>query len=242
MIEHLLRHATQRCYLPTKLDILYLKSGHSKTGPMRSISDLIIELKAQGINDSSVLNAMEAVPREHFVSQNHQGTALENTALPIECHQTISQPYIVALMTAQLMLHPHPQKILEIGTGSGYQTAILAKLFKQIYTIERIQQLHQSAKTRLEQLAIDNVHYQLADGHLGWPEYAPYDGIIVTACAETVPTALIDQLSPNGGIMVIPVGKQAGVQKLKRIVKQNERLKEDTIEWVAFVPMQSGTS
>lgn len=207
---------------------------------MRSVNDLIIELKAQGINHPAVLKALRKVPRAEFVEPQQKSSAFDNTALPIGCQQTISQPYIVALMTQQLFLHASPTKILEIGTGSGYQTAILAELFQKIYTIERIGQLHHNAKTRLEKMKYHNINYQLSDGHSGWVENAPYHGILVTACAKNIPTLLLEQLDPAGGIMVIPVNTDVGVQKLKLIQKHHDKLTEKTLEWVAFVPMQIG--
>lgn len=207
---------------------------------MRSVNDLIIELKAQGINHPAVLKALAKVPRADFVERQQKSSAFDNTALPIDCQQTISQPYIVALMTQQLLLHPSPSKILEIGTGSGYQTAILAELFQKIYTIERIGQLHQSARTRLDKMKYHNIDYQLADGHSGWLENAPYHGILVTACAKSIPPLLLEQLDPSGGVMVIPVSTEGGVQKLKLIQKHDDKLTEKTLEWVAFVLMQTG--
>ncbi len=204
---------------------------------MNTKKELISELKSQGIHQSQVLQAIAQTPREAFVPKLYQKKALDNTALPIDCHQTISQPYIVALMTQQLFLCPRPKRILEIGTGSGYQAAILAKLFHKIYTVERIPALSIAAQKILNQLNILNIKYRLGDGHQGWPEFAPYDGILVTACTEEVPKALIKQLSPDGGVMVIPVTESNDVQKLLLVQKNGETISHKIIEWVAFVPL-----
>jgi protein-L-isoaspartate(D-aspartate) O-methyltransferase len=160
-------------------------------------------------------------------------------ALPIEKEQTISQPYVVALMTQSLLEHPNPQKILEIGTGSGYQAAILSKVFKHVWTIERIEALYLKAKKTLKSLEYDNVHCKLGDGTYGWIDDAPYDGIIVTAAAATIPTALLDQLNPAGGLMVIPVGRIHEVQQLTFLRRNGDLIEERVIEQVTFVPLIS---
>ncbi len=200
-------------------------------------SSLIQELKDNGITHQGVLDAIKKVPREAFISSDLQYRAYDNTALPIDSKQTISQPYVVALMTQSLFEHPHPQKILEIGTGSGYQAAILATLFKEVWTIERIELLHLKAKKVLTELKFNNVHFKLGDGTLGWPEAAPFDGIIVTAAITAPPSALMEQLSPNGGIMVIPLGAYHQVQKLTIIERNQNVMTQKVVELVSFVPL-----
>lgn len=206
---------------------------------MSDLNHLIGELQHQGITHPKVLNAIRQVPREKFVPPTLQYRAYDNTALPIDCEQTISQPYIVGLMSQALFQHPHPQKILEVGTGSGYQAAILAKLFKQVWTIERIQQLSLHAQKTLKELGITNVSYRCADGAEGWPEEAPFDGIIVTAAAEKIPALLLDQLDPNGGVMIIPVGQSHHVQRLTLIKRNEAHFQENILEQVCFVPLIS---
>lgn len=204
---------------------------------MNTKKELILELKSQGVNQPQVLQAIAKTPREAFVPKLYPKKALDNTALPIDCHQTISQPYIVALMTQQLFLCPQPKRILEIGTGSGYQAAILSQLFDEVFTVERIPALSEKAQKTLKQLNTHNIKYRIDDGHQGWPEFAPYDGILVTACAEEVPEALIKQLSPNGGVMVIPVKENDDMQKLLLVQKNGEQISYKIIEWVAFIPL-----
>jgi len=162
------------------------------------------QIRARGITNPRVLEAMTTVPRERFVRTCDQRDALADRALPIDCGQTISQPYIVAAMTDALDVQP-AHTVLEIGTGSGYQTAVLAFLAKHVYTVERIAELQEAAWRRLEALNIRNVSWRVADGTVGWPEYAPYDRIIVTASAPDVPDSLVAQLA-DGGRLVIPVG------------------------------------
>ncbi len=198
---------------------------------------LLKELKSQGITHPGVLAAIKKVPREKFILSSLRNRAYDNTPLPIECEQTISQPYIVALMTQTLYQHPHPQKILEIGTGSGYQAAILATLFKEVYTIERIKTLSSHAQKALTDLGFENIHFKVADGAKGWKTYAPFDGILVTAASEHVPQALIDQLNPEGGILVIPIGPRFYVQQLTLITRQGEQIKRELLERVSFVPL-----
>ncbi len=200
---------------------------------------LIKELKRYGITDKRVISAITDVTREKFVPSGLKKRAYDNVALPIEKEQTISQPYVVALMTQSLLEHPNPQKILEIGTGSGYQTAILAKVFKHVWTIERIEALYLKAKKTLKSLEYDNVHCKLGDGTYGWIDDAPYDGIIVTAAAATIPTALLDQLNPAGGLMVIPIGRVHEVQQLTLLKRNGDIIEEKVIEQVSFVPLIS---
>lgn len=209
---------------------------------MKQTKALILELKQAGITHPMVLKAMENVPREEFTLPTDRSRAYENVALPISCQQTISQPYIVALMTQALYAHPNPQKILEIGTGSGYQSAILAYLFKDVYTIERIKHLYEGALKTFAANNIRNIHSKWDDGLQGWKEYAPYDAIIVTACAESTPSHLIEQLSPNGGVMVFPIEESHGAQKLILMKKEGEHISKTHLEYVSFVPLLAGKS
>jgi protein-L-isoaspartate(D-aspartate) O-methyltransferase len=162
------------------------------------------QLCARDITDQRVLAVMSEVPRELFVPAGLRLCAYDDRALSIGCEQTISQPYMVAIMTQALRLKPD-HRTLEIGTGSGYQTAILTRMCRRVYTVERLEQLAAEARSRLEQLAIDNVDYLVGDGSLGWTEHAPFDRILVTAGAPAVPQTLVDQLA-DGGLLVLPVG------------------------------------
>lgn len=203
----------------------------------RTRSRLISRLSAMGIEDSRVLAVMEDIPRHLFIDEALSHRAYDDSALPIGLGQTISQPYIVAQMTALLLENNPCDKVLEIGTGSGYQTAILAKLIPQIFTIERLKPLLEQARTRLTRLRYTNVRYRHADGTLGWQEFAPYDGILVAAAPAEIPQALIDQLK-EGGRLVIPVGESE--QHLHVLTKQNGQLVSEKIEAVRFVPLISG--
>ena len=200
-------------------------------------ADRLVEfLVLNGIQSTEVLEAIRAIPRERFVSQAMMHQAYDNNALPIGQGQTISQPYIVAKMTEVLELN-HSSKVLEVGTGSGYQTAVLAQLVEHVFSVERIKSLQWEAKRRLKQLDIYNVSTKHSDGWLGWAAKAPFDAIIVTAAAEQVPPALLDQLN-NGGIMVIPVGTDE--QKLLKITRQGDTFLSEVIELVRFVPLVAG--
>ncbi len=192
-----------------------------------------------GITDTAVLSAIERVPREAFVPPTFRDRAYENIALPISSGQTISQPYIVAYMTQ--MLHPDPRaKVLEIGTGSGYQAAILSKLFRRVYSIERYRSLHLKALEIFEKLKISNITSKLGDGYKGWVEQAPFSHIIVTAAAEDVPAPLVDQLGDNG-TMIIPVGPDQGDQTILRITKDHHgMIAEEELIPVRFVPLVQG--
>ena len=188
-----------------------------------------------------VIDAMRQTPREEFVPADMQPYAYDNGPLPIGQGQTISQPYIVALMTELLQLEKE-HSVLEIGTGSGYQTAILSQLVKQVYTIELVKELGEAAAERLQRLHYHNVVTRIGNGYLGWPEHAPYDGIIVTAAASHIPQALIKQLKP-GGRMVIPVGLPYMHQELMLIEKDKEdNTHVKDILGVAFVPLHEGDS
>jgi protein-L-isoaspartate(D-aspartate) O-methyltransferase len=199
---------------------------------------LIMELRQGGVTDRDVLAAMERVPRDAFVPEFFKDRAWENTALPIGGGQTISQPLIVGLMSQALevkKLH----KVLEIGTGSGYQTAVLAKLCRRVYTIERVKALLAGAEAMFETLHIRNVTAKLDDGSRGWPEQAPFDRIIVTAAAPKVPETLLNQLG-TGGVMIVPVGAAAEDQVLVRIRRDDAGFHHEFLTGVRFVPLVEG--
>ncbi|QGF26119.1 protein-L-isoaspartate(D-aspartate) O-methyltransferase [Pantoea eucalypti] len=202
----------------------------------RRIETLLSQLRQQGIDDENLLKAISEVPRERFIDEAFEHKAWDNVALPIGSGQTISQPYMVARMTALLGLNPH-SRVLEIGTGSGYQTAILAHLVDHVYSVERIKGLQWQAKRRLKQLDLHKVSTRHGDGWEGWPSRGPFDAIIVTAAPPEIPIALIAQLA-EGGIMVLPVGEEQ--QVLKRLRRQGEEVIEEIIEPVRFVPLVQG--
>lgn len=192
------------------------------------------QIEARGVDDPATLAAMRRVPRWEFVPANLRDRAFEDNPLPIGEGQTISQPYIVAYMTAALKLEPD-DKVLEVGTGSGYQAAILSVLAAEVYTIEIIPKLGEEAAARLKRLGYDNVHVRIGDGYLGWPEAAPFDAIIVTCAPDHVPQPLLDQLA-DGGRLVIPVGGRFP-QMLKRFTRHGDTFAEEDLEPVLFVPM-----
>lgn len=192
------------------------------------------QLAKRGITDERVLEAMRQVPRHRFVPEDMWDLAYRDTPLPIGQGQTISQPYIVAYMTQLLHLGPE-DRVLEIGTGSGYQVAILSRLAKQVYTIERIGDLARQAAKVLKELGYDNVHLRIGDGGYGWPEAAPFDAIMVTAAAPEIPQPLIAQLA-DGGRMVIPIGP-TGYQDLLRLRRRGEDIQRENMVPVAFVPL-----
>ena len=194
------------------------------------------QIRGRGVKDPRVLRAMETVPRHRFVPRGSVNQAYDDHPLFIGHGQTISQPYIVALMTEVLELEP-TDRVLEIGTGSGYQAAVLAELVDSVYTIEIVEELGLEATERLKTLGYDNVDVRIGDGYKGWPEEAPFDAVIVTAAPETVPQALIDQLA-DGGRMVLPVG--VGIQELLLIEKKEGKVVERHIISVRFVPMVHG--
>jgi len=187
------------------------------------------------ITDRDVLAAIEAVPRDEFVPPEHRHQAYGDHPLPIGYGQTISQPYIVALMT-QLLRLKRDHKVLEVGTGSGYQAAILSQLCDSVYSVEIIEELAVEARERLKRLGFQSVHVKQGDGYYGWEEHAPYDAIIVTAAADEVPSPLIEQLR-DGGRMVIPVGPAGGLQTLKLIEKRGEEIVSRNVTGVLFVPL-----
>lgn len=201
----------------------------------RTRERLIQRLRAEGIRDEEVLNAIREVPRHLLIDEALASRAYEDTALPIGFGQTISQPYIVARMTEVLRAGRPLDKVLEVGTGSGYQTAVLARLVKQVYTVERLEPLLKSTRGRLVKLGIRNVQYRLGDGSRGWSEHAPYDAIIVTAAAAALPEPLLDQLRV-GARLVIPVGPDH-VQELLLIQRNETGYARERLERVSFVPL-----
>lgn len=192
------------------------------------------QIKARGITDQSTLKAMVKVPRHLFVPDKYIDDAYDDRPLPIGYGQTISQPYIVAYMT-ELLNVAKGDTVLEIGTGSGYQAAILSEITNQVYTIEIVDELAISAKTRLKNLKYRNVEVRMADGYYGWKEHGPYDGIIVTAASEFIPTALIDQLKDNCN-MIIPIGSPFSVQNLMQVTKKGNKISVKSLIPVQFVP------
>jgi protein-L-isoaspartate(D-aspartate) O-methyltransferase len=199
---------------------------------MRMVED---QIEARGISDPAVLTAMRNVPRHVFVPKDLLDHAYADSPLPIGYGQTISQPYIVALMTEALEMQP-AQKILEIGTGSGYQAAILAEMAAEVYTIEIIPELANQAKDRLTQLGYENIHFLTADGYFGWEEFAPFDRIIVTAAPDHLPQPLANQLA-EGGRMVIPIGPIGFTQTLWLLEKVDGELSASNLGGVMFVPL-----
>ncbi|MGB9698256.1 MAG: protein-L-isoaspartate(D-aspartate) O-methyltransferase [Thermodesulfobacteriota bacterium] len=192
------------------------------------------QLKRRGIRDGRVLEAMSKVPRHTFVPEAHRGAAYEDRPLPIGEGQTISQPYMVAVMTQSLELKGE-ERVLEIGTGSGYQTAILAELAKEVCTIERIPLLLERAQSTLQRLGYENIFFKVGDGTKGWPEKAPFEGIIVTAGAPEIPQTLLAQLA-DGGRLVIPVGPRY-TQTLYKVTRRGKNYKEEDITGCVFVPL-----
>ena len=204
----------------------------------RTRDRLVQRLREQGIANLAVLDRVRNVPRHIFVDEALGSRAYEDTALPIGFGQTISQPYIVARMTEALLEAGVPDNVLEVGTGCGYQTAILAPLVARVYTIERIEPLLARARLRLKELGIRNVRFRHGDGTLGWKAHAPFDGILVAAAPLTVPEALIRQLR-IGGRLIVPVGPE-GEQELVRFTRREQRLERESLGSVAFVPLVGG--
>ncbi len=208
--------------------------------PRARVGRLILALRSQGVTDPKVLDAIEATPREIFVPELFQDRSWEDAALPIACGQTISQPFIVGLMTQALEVEPR-HRVLEIGTGSGYQTAVLARLSRYVYTVERYRTLLAEAEARLKQLDLLNVITRFGDGGEGWPEQAQFDRIMVTAAAPGEPKRLLAQLKPNG-VLVAPVGRGA-VQALVRYVADGHGgFKREPLGEVRFVPLVEGVA
>ena len=204
----------------------------------RTRERLIQRLVEQGITDMTVLDTIRTTPRHMFLDEAMAHRAYEDTALPIGYQQTLSQPYIVARMTELLLAEGPLQHVLEIGTGSGYQTAILAQLVERVYSVERIKPLQAKARQRLRRLKLHNVHTRHADGGLGWAEKGPFDGIITTAAPEQIPEHLLQQLAP-GGRLVIPVGGES--QHLQVVTRTVEGFQTEIVEAVRFVPLRPGT-
>jgi len=200
--------------------------------------EFMLTLRRRGISDQAVLRAMDEVPREHFVDPSYSGDAYADRAMPIACGQTISQPYVVAYMTEQLEVKP-THRVLEVGTGSGYQAAVLSRLAREVVSLERYRTLANTARSRLKTLGYDNVEVLLGDGLSGEPLRAPYDRIIVTAAAEAIPPALVEQLA-EGGIMILPLGPQGGVQELVKLRKTKDGLDQEKLIQVRFVPLLAG--
>ena len=201
---------------------------------------LVSMLKSEGIKNSDVLRSMSSIPRHIFVDEAIASKAYDNTALPIGKSQTISHPLIVAKMTEMIMNHK-PKRVLEIGTGSGYQASVLSLLVDKVYTIERIEYLHKKSKKIFQKIGFKNIYTKYADGNIGWTQKSPFDAIIVTAGAINIPEALINQLSNNNGILVSPV-ENSGKQYLKSITKNNDNCEEEIHGIVKFVPLLSGIS
>jgi protein-L-isoaspartate(D-aspartate) O-methyltransferase len=201
---------------------------------------LVMDLRNAGVIDTKVLAAIERVPREQFVAEAFLDQAYANQALPISCGQTISQPLVVGLMTQALDISDR-QKVLEVGTGSGYQAAILSKLARRVYTVERHRDLLLEAERRFTALGIHNITTMVGDGYKGWPAQAPFERILVTAAARIVPEDLVAQLSQEGGVMVIPVGDAGGLnQEVIRVQKDGKQFKSERLFPVQFVPLVQG--
>jgi len=201
---------------------------------------LVMRLRQAGISDTGVLSAIERIPREAFVPPSFQDQAYEDCTLPIGQGQTLSQPRVVARMTQALKLDRR-LKVLEVGTGSGYQAAILSRLCRRLYTIERYRALTEEAEQRFRALRLHNITTRVGDGSLGWPEQAPFARIIVTAAAAGVPGTLVDQLA-DGGLMVVPVGRPGAEQVLLRLSRDGDALHEESLGGVRFVPLVAGAA
>jgi len=208
--------------------------GDDKVGRMQ----FLLALRRRGISDAAVLRAMDEVPREHFVEGTFADSAYADQALPIACGQTISQPYVVAYMTEQLQVQGD-HRVLEVGTGSGYQAAVLSRLARQVVSVERYRTLADAARQRLASLGYGNVEVIVGDGLAGVPERASYDRIIVTAAAETVPDELVNELA-EGGVMILPLGPHSGPQQLVKLSKGEQGIKQEDLIGVRFVPLLPG--
>ncbi|HYI86548.1 MAG TPA: protein-L-isoaspartate(D-aspartate) O-methyltransferase [Burkholderiales bacterium] len=200
--------------------------------------EFLLALRRRGIVDQAVLRAMDEVPREHFVDPHLIEKAYADQALPIACGQTISQPYVVAYMTEKLKLRPE-HRVLEVGTGSGYQAAVLSRLVREVVSVERYRTLAESARSRLTTLGYGNVEIVVGDGLVGSPVRAPFDRIIVTAAAESIPQALTEQLADDG-VMVLPLGPHAGAQQLGRLTATRAGIEREGLIAVRFVPLLPG--
>lgn len=219
------------------LTLLIFLPGKCEQDQFASLKEQMVQdqIVARGVQDSVTLYAMRKVPRHEFVPSQLVGYAYDDAPLPIGSEQTISQPYIVALMTE--LIRPHKgQRVLEVGTGSGYQAAILAEVVDSVYTIEILPELAASAAKRLKRLGYRNVIVRCGDGYLGWKDAAPFDGILVTAAAEHIPQPLIEQLK-DGGVLVIPLGSMMSIQRLTVLKKRGKDIETHTILPVRFVPL-----
>jgi protein-L-isoaspartate(D-aspartate) O-methyltransferase len=206
----------------------------------RTRDRLVQRLREGGISDPRVLEQIRTVPRHLFVDEALASRAYEDTALPIGLGQTISQPWVVARMTEAIVAEPTPEKVLEVGTGCGYQTAVLAGIVQQVYSVERLGALLRHARPLLRSLELHNVRLRHGDGWQGWTKYAPYGGILVTAAPDHVPPALLEQLD-EGGRLVIPVGPR-GRQELLEIVRRGDQFERRSLGLVSFVPLLGGTA
>lgn len=206
----------------------------------RARDRLIKRLEEQGISDRRVLEIMRSTPRHLFIDEALAHRAYEDTALPIGHNQTISQPYVVALMTQVVLAGGKPKRVLEIGTGSGYQTSILAPLCEEVFTVERIRPLQDLARQRIRLLKLNNVHFKHSDGGFGWPEKAPFDAILCAAAPAIIPQELLDQMAV-GGRMVLPVAVKDDVQDLMLVLRTEAGFQQQVIEKVRFVPFLRGS-
>jgi protein-L-isoaspartate(D-aspartate) O-methyltransferase len=207
----------------------------------RARDRLVERLRADGIRDRRVLDVMQRLPRHLFIDEALATRAYEDSALPIGQGQTISQPWVVARMTEALLESGTPRRVLEIGTGSGYQAAVLAALVPQVYTVERIEELLRNARRRFRKLGIENIRSRHDDGRLGWPDEAPFDAIVLTAAGDAIPDDLLAQLAPDG-VLVAPVGPVGRQQQLIRLRRGDEGNQIETLCAVSFVPLLGGTS
>jgi protein-L-isoaspartate(D-aspartate) O-methyltransferase len=205
----------------------------------RTRDRLVGRLREKGIQNESVLSVIKTIPRHLFVDEAMSSRSYEDSSLPIGHGQTISQPFIVARMTEILLSRGVPDKVLEVGTGSGYQAAILSQLVPKVFSVERIVALQNQARERYHMLGINNISLKHSDGSWGWPQHAPFPAIIVTAAPEQIPETLLEQLAV-GGIMVIPVGSQTGAQKLLQITREADGFVQEELDGVKFVPMLNG--
>ena len=204
----------------------------------RTRDRLVARLREEGIRNEQVLDVIRNTPRHLFVDEALASRAYEDTALPIGYNQTISQPYVVAAMT-DLIISNKPKKVLEIGTGSGYQAAVLAPLVEKVYTVERIEPLAKQARQRFRKLGLRNIRASYSDGTVGLPDFAPYDAIITTAASEQIPQALLEQLSEHGGRLVIPLGGP-NLQRLTLVTRRGNSYEQESLDPVVFVPLLSG--
>ena len=218
-------------------DMNSLNRGIGMTS-QRTRDRLVARLRAEGIRNEAVLDVIRNTPRHLFVDEALASRAYEDTALPIGYNQTISQPYVVAVMT-DLIISNHPKKVLEIGTGSGYQAAVLAPLVEKVYTVERIEPLAKQARQRFRKLGLRNVRASYSDGTEGLADFAPYDAIITTAASEQIPQALLEQLSEHGGRLVIPLGGPSR-QTLTLVTRNGNTFEQESLDPVIFVPLLRG--